>query len=386
MLVVEPAAGPDGVFAAVRAAGEAPRALAPDPERPVAVVFTSGTTGTPKGAVFCERQLAFITRTDVGPEWGGGGRALAGSALAHLGPMTKLAGNLRRGTTQYLTTAWRAPEALRRISELGIEAVGGVPTQLALMLRDPDFDRYDLSAVRAIVVGGGPATPALLREARARFGAPVAVRYSCTEAGIGTGTGFADPPEDAEVSVGRPQPGVSVRVVDEDGRPLPAGEVGEVVLDSPAVMGGYWGDPEGTARALLPGGGVRTGDLGFVDEEGRLHLAGRAGERYVRGGFNVHPMEVEAVLADHPDVAGVCVVGRSDPVMGEVGVAVVVPRPGRPVPSLGDLRAFAEGRLARYKLPDEVRGAEALPLTAMEKVDRRALEAQVAGAPGPAGA
>jgi len=375
--VLEPAPSPAAVLGGIRVPGASPPELVPDPGRPEAVVFTSGTTGTPKGAIFTGRQLAFIVGTDVGPRWGGGGTVLAGPALAHLGPMTKLAGNLRRGVTQHLMATWRASEALRRIAELGITSVGGVPTHLALMLGDPEFDRYDLSAVRAIVIGGGPATPALLREARSRFGAPLAVRYSCTEAGIGTGTALDDPEEDAEVSVGRPQPGVSVRVVDRSGVRLPDGEVGEVVLVSPAVMGGYWHDPRASAEVLLPGGGVRTGDLGRVDDRGRLRLAGRTRERYVRGGNNVYPVEVEAVLADHPDVAAVAIVSRPDPVMGEVGVAAVVAREGRPAPTVAALRSFGQGRLAGYKLPDDVVVLPALPLTAVEKVDRRALEGLV---------
>lgn len=385
LVEVEEAASAGDLLAGLRVGGEAPPPLEADPDRPIAIVFTSGTTGLPKGAVFAGRQIAFITRCDVGEEWGGGGKALAGSALAHLGPTTKLAGNLQRGSTQYLTRQFKASTALRRIAELGIAAVGGVPTQVALMLRDPDFDRLNLSSVRAIIMGGGPATPALIREARRRFGVPVAVRYSCTEAGIGTGTTFADPDEDAEVSVGRAQPGVTLGVVDADGRPVPEGEVGEVCLASPAVMSGYWRDEEATAAALGPDGAVRTGDLGWVDEQGRLHLAGRARERYVRGGYNVYPMEVEAVLAEHPALAGVAVVGRPDPVMGEVGVAVVVPAAGADAPDVAALRAFAADRLARYKLPDEVRVADALPLTAMDKLDRRALEAMV-GRPGHPGA
>ncbi len=123
---------------------------------------------------------------------------------------------------------------------------------------------------------------------------------------------------------------------------------------------------------------MRTGDLGWVDEHGRLHLAGRSRERYVRGGYNVYPMEVEGVLADHPDVAAVAVVSRDDPVMGEVGVAVVVPQPHAPTPELAQLREFASQRLARYKLPEDVVVLSALPLTAGEKVDRRALERLVA--------
>jgi acyl-CoA synthetase (AMP-forming)/AMP-acid ligase II len=173
--------------------------------------------------------------------------------------MTKLAGNLRRGATQHLTASWNASDALRRIADLGITTVGGVPTQLALMLRDREFQSYDLSRLRAIVIGGGPATPALVREARMRFGVPLAVRFSCNEAGIGTGTLLSDPEEDAELTVGRPQPGVALRNVAAEGNALPRGEVGEVVLDSPAVMDGYWRAPPhsppevGCAPAILAG-------------------------------------------------------------------------------------------------------------------------------------
>jgi acyl-CoA synthetase (AMP-forming)/AMP-acid ligase II len=227
------------------------------------------------------------------------------------------------------------------------------------------------------VVGGGPATPALVRAARARFGVPLAARYSCTEAAIGTGTRFDDPPEDAEVSVGRAQAGVTLSVIDEEDRPVPAGEVGHVCLRSGAVMSGYWNDAEATVAAFTPDGSVRTGDLGWVDEHGRLHLAGRGKEMYVRGGYNVYPMEVEGVLAEHPAVASVAVVARPDRVMGEVGVAFVVPRPGRREPTLRDVHEFASDRLAAYKLPAELRIVTSLPLTSMDKVDRRALASRL---------
>ena len=176
--------------------------------------------------------------------------------------------------------------------------------------------------------------------------------------------------------MGRPQRGVSLSVLDDDDQPVPPGEVGHVCLRSGAVMSGYWHDREATAAAFTADGCVRTGDLGLVDEKGRLRLAGRSKEMYVRGGYNVYPMEVEAVMAEHPAVAGVAVVGRPDPVMGEIGVAVVVPVAAAS-PSLDDLRRFAEGRLASHKLPEDLVLVDALPLTAMEKVDRRALAALV---------
>ena len=372
----------DDALADLRGDG-APPALADDPERPVALVFTSGTTGMPKGAVFASRQLAFITQVDTGGRWaerGQTGSAFAATPLPHLGQMTKLPGTLMRGGTTHLLPRWTAEDALRLTAELRMAAIGGIPTQVALMLQHPDLDRYDLSCVRAIVLGGGPATPALVREARKRFGAAVAIRYSCTEAGIGIGTAFDAPLEDAEVSVGRPHAGVdlSVRHGDDPARELPAGEVGEVCLRSPAVMSGYWHEPELTAAAFTPDGFVRTGDLGYLDDAGRLRLVGRSKEMYVRGGYNVYPMELEGVLAQHPAVADVAVTPRPDDVMGEVGVACVVLRDGAPAPTLDDLRAFAGGQVASYKLPDDLLVVDALPLTSMEKLDRRALAARVA--------
>jgi acyl-CoA synthetase (AMP-forming)/AMP-acid ligase II len=374
---VEPAETLDALLPDIRVRGEAPPGIDDDPERPVALVFTSGTTGAPKGALFCNRQLDAVTAIDVGDRWGGGGRGLASTSLAHLGPMTKLAGNLRGGGTTFLMRRWSAPAALGAVDRLGITFLGGIPTQIALMLQHEMLEHADVSTLQAIVIGGGPATPSLVREARARFGVPLAVRYSCTEAAIGTGTAFDDPEEDAEISVGRPQRGVQVSILGEDDLPVAAGGVGHVCLRSGAVMSGYWRNPEATAAAFTDDGSVRTGDLGWIDVRGRLRLAGRSTEMYVRGGYNVHPLEVEAVLVEHPAVAAVAVVGRTDPVMGEIGVAVVEPVPGRPVPTLRDLRRLAEDRLAAHKLPEDLVLVDALPLTAMDKVDRRALAALV---------
>jgi acyl-CoA synthetase (AMP-forming)/AMP-acid ligase II len=256
-------------------------------------------------------------------------------------------------------------------------SLAGVPTQLALMLRDPEFDSFDLSSVQMIIAGGGPITPGLAEEVRRRFGARLATRYSCTEAGIGLGTAFDDPDEDAIVSVGRPHPSVEVALRDQNGDVGQEG-IGEVCIRSAAIMSGYWRDPEQTKAAFTDDGFVRTGDLGWIDEQGRLRLVGRSKEMYVRGGYNVYPVEVESVLSTHPDVAAVAIVPRADAVMGEIGVAVVVPRdPARP-PALQDLRDYAAADIAAYKLPEAVHVTQALPLTAGDKVDRRALGDEIA--------
>ncbi|MGH9137259.1 MAG: class I adenylate-forming enzyme family protein [Acidimicrobiales bacterium] len=370
---VEPATDDSDCLAGLRVSDYAPATLPADPERPVALVFTSGTTGTPKGAVFAGRQLETITAIDTGWSWGGGGPQLGTTTFAHLGPMTKLPGALVRGGTTHLLERWRAADAVELVARERMAAIGGIPTQLALMLADPAFEAHDLSCVQAVVIGGGPATPALVRSIRARFGAAVAVRYSCTEAGIGTGTAFTDPPEDAEVSVGRPQPGVELLVLDDDDRPVEPGDIGAVCLRSAATMSRYWVQPEATAAAHTADGAVRTGDRGWVDDAGRLRLAGREREMYVRGGENVFPAEVESVLATVPGVVDVAVVARPDDVWGEVGVAVVVPADRSSPPTLASLRDAAARALAPFKLPEDVVVVDVLPLTAMDKVDRRAL-------------
>jgi acyl-CoA synthetase (AMP-forming)/AMP-acid ligase II len=350
----------EAVARELRIAGAVPPVVADDPEHPVAIVFTSGTTGTPRGAVFAGRQLAAIRAIDVGEEWGRGGASLAGTSLSHLGFMTKFAGSMQNGSTSYLLAKWRAEDALRMTAEHQLSVLTGVPTQIALMLSHPLCSELDLSSVQMVIIGGAPATPALVREVRARLGVPVSTRYSCTEAGIGCGTHPADPPEDAEETVGRPQPGVELAIRDD-----------EVLLRSAAVMSGYWNDPAATAAVLTDDGFVRTGDLGYVDDRGRLHLVGRRKEMYVRGGYNVFPVEVEAVLASAPGVRAVAVVPQASDVMGEIGVAFVVAEGERP--TLEALRAYAGEQLAAYKLPEDIRYLDELPLTAGDKVDRKAL-------------
>ena len=179
------------------------------------------------------------------------------------------------------------------------------------------------------------------------------------------------------LSVGRPHASVELALLDGDDRPVKPGEVGEVCLRSPAVMSGYWRDEEQTSAAFTRDGFIRTGDLGWIDDRGRLRLVGRSKEMYVRGGYNVYPVEVESVLSTHPDIAALAIVPRADDVMGEIGVAVIVPRDATHVPSIEELRRFAAPHIAAYKLPEALIVRTELPLTAGEKIDRRALVSQL---------
>ena len=380
VVLVDDTRPPDDVLAELDArdgGGGGTARLPVDLERPIAIVFTSGTTGAPKGAVFAGRQLEAIAEADGGRRWGAGGRGLSGTSFSHLGYMTKLPQTLRGGGCSVITRKWSAAGALDAVERYRLTTVGGIPTQVALMLRHARFAATDRSSVRLVALGGGPSTASLVRGARTGFGCPVVTRYTCTEAGVGTGTGLDDPLEDAEQTVGRARPGVDVSIRTDDGDPLPVGEIGQVCLRSDAVMSGYWRDPEATAAAMTADGAVRTGDLGFLDEQGRLHLAGRSKEMYVRGGYNVYPQQVETALAEHPGVAHLAVAPRPDPVMGEIGVAVVVPTdPVRP-PALQDLRTLGSSSLAAHELPEALVVVDELPRTAMEKIDRRALAALV---------
>jgi acyl-CoA synthetase (AMP-forming)/AMP-acid ligase II len=203
----------------------------------------------------------------------------------------------------------------------------------------------------------------------------VSVRYSSTELGIATSSMPDDPPELLATTVGKATPGVELRVVDDDGAPVEAGTVGQVVVRSPATMLCYWNDPEQTAKVKDPDGWIHTGDLGFLDADGYVHLRGRESEMFIRGGFNVYPAEVENLLERHPKVARAAVLGVPDPKLGEAGWAFVTARDASSPPTLAELRDFVGAELASFKRPDGVTVVGEMPLTPMFKVDKKVLRA-----------
>jgi acyl-CoA synthetase (AMP-forming)/AMP-acid ligase II len=297
---------------------------------------------------------------------------LASTQFAHVGFMTKLPWYLRLATRTHILGRWNADDALRTIAAQRIASIGGVAPQIALMLRSPEIDRHVWSHVQSIVMGGAASPPALVHAARSTFGAAYSIRYSSTESGgCGTGTAFDADDDEALHTVGKPRPGIEVAVRD-----------GELWLRSPTQMVGYWGDAAATAETLVDGW-LRTGDLARFDDRGNVVLAGRGTDMYIRGGYNVHPAEVEAHLVAHPLVADAVVVPRPDPVMGEIGVAVVVARDPSSPPTLDDLRAHLTGKLAHHKLPEALRLVDELPYTSGQKLDRRALIAHEARTPSP---
>jgi acyl-CoA synthetase (AMP-forming)/AMP-acid ligase II len=378
---VDPPAGVDSVvrrpeLAALCTADPLPSLPDLDPSDPVAIVWTSGTTGVPKGAVFDHANLR-----DMAPGAGAlsadGDRRLSPLPFAHVGYMTRMWDELvHRITTVITPTPWKAAGALHLIEEERVTVGQGVPTQWALMLADPTFESTDVSSLRLASTGAARVPAELVREMRERLGCPVVVRYASTEASLITGTRLGDPDEVVAETVGRASEGVELRLVGEEGGPVTTGDVGLVRCRSGAAMRGYWQDPERTAEVLDPDGWVSTGDLGWLGDDGNLRLVGRRTEMYVRGGYNVYPAEVEAVLGEHPAVDKAAVVGLPAPVLGDVGWAFVVPVPGATVDA-DELKGWCRERLADYKAPDHVRLVDDLPLTSMLKVDKRALASLV---------
>ncbi|MFF1834814.1 class I adenylate-forming enzyme family protein [Streptomyces sp. NPDC058231] len=362
-----------------RHAGTRPRAL-PQLTRadPAVIIWTSGTTGTPKGAWYDHAGLEAAVRTS-GVMSTPFDRKLVATPFAHAGYMAKVWDQLAWGATLVIgQVPWKAAEMAEILGAERITVAGGVPTQWTKLLELPDSARAPWPHLRLGISATAPAAPELVRRVNEVLGVPLVVRYAMTESPSISGTEPQDPPEVQFRTVGRPQNGVEVRVVDEEEHPLPPGGTGAVRVRGAAVMRGYWRDPERSAAALDAGGWLHTGDVGHYTEAGHLVLTGRSSDVYIRGGYNVHPLEVENVLSEHPEVARAAVVGTAAPVIGEIGVAFVVPRDPAAPPDLAELRQFTRGHLADYKSPDRLVIVDALPLTPMLKVDRRALRTSAA--------
>jgi acyl-CoA synthetase (AMP-forming)/AMP-acid ligase II len=349
------------------------RHVALDDTDPLAIVWTGGTTGMPKGAWFDHACLRAMTE-GAAPLSALGDRRLSPLPFAHVGAMTRVWDELHhRITTVIVPSPWTAERALELIATERVTVSQGVPTQYRLMFDHSSFAACDTSSLRLAGVGAARIPPELVVEIREKLGCPVVVRYASTESCLATGTRLDDTPETLATTVGRPNGGVELRILGADGAPVGPGEVGTVSLRSRAVMRGYWNDPERTAEALDPDGWLQTGDLGWVGNDGNLRLAGRSTEMYIRGGYNVYPIEVENCLGAHDDVTATAVLGAGvDDRLGEIGVLFAVPRAGASL-SLDDLRAFVKERLADYKAPDALVVVDELPVTSIGKVDKVAL-------------
>lgn len=340
------------------------------PDDLAVIIWTSGTTGLPKGACFSHANLKSAIAT-AGPLAAPFARKLSSVPFAHAGYMAKGWEQVAYGMTLVITESpWSADQMLRLLVEEKISIAGAVPTQWAKLMELPGLVQADLSRIAVGVTATAPAPPELIERVTQAIGAPLIVRYSMTECPSMTGTRIGDTAEVQYRTVGRPQPGVEIAL-----REVDASGVGRIAVRSAGVMQGYWRDPQRTAEVLTGDGWLLSSDLGRLDTEGNLVLAGRTGDMYIRGGYNVYPIEVERLLSELPSIAAVAVIGMPADKIGEIGVAFVVPADPAAPPSLEDLRRHVRGELADYKAPDRLVLLEALPLTSMMKVDKAALKA-----------
>jgi acyl-CoA synthetase (AMP-forming)/AMP-acid ligase II len=353
-------------------------------------MYTSGTTGVPKGVLTTHRNLAAAAETSPYWEFDAGSISLTPLPMFHIGGIGWAFLGLWNGATTILVSDF-APEGVLDVLER--ERVTNavlVPTMLQLLTAVPGASDRDYSALRSIAYGASPITTPVLKASLRTFRCSFYGIYGLTES---TGGVLQLDPADHDPdgprehllgSAGKPLPWVELRVADHDtGRELGPREVGEVWLRAPNVMAGYFNRPEETAAALPGDGWLRTGDGGYLDEQGYLFLTDRIKDMIVSGGENVYPIEVEEALAQHPDVVEVAVIGVPDERWGETVKALVVRRGGTSLEP-EELIAFARQRLAGYKLPRSVDFVEELPRTPSGKVLKRDLRARFRAASTPA--
>ncbi len=345
------------------------------------LVFTSGTTGNPKGAMTTHSQTlrTFATWAEVVGLRAGDRYLIVNPFFHTFGYKAGILACLMAGATIVPEPVFDVGVILRRVAEERISVLPGPPTIFQSILDHPERSSFDLSTLRLVVTGAAVIPVELIESLWSDLGIEtVLTAYGLTEAtGTVTMCRQGDSAEIIATTSGRAIPDVEVRIIDGEGNELEAGEQGEIVVRGYNVMSGYLDAPEATAEAIDPDGWLHTGDIGFLDASGNLAITDRLKDMYVSGGFNVYPAEVEAVLRRHPGVAQVSVVGIPDHRMGEVGLAVVVLAPDAdPEAVTATLPGFAKDQLANFKVPRRVEVVDVLPTNASGKVLKRELRAR----------
>jgi len=346
------------------------------------ILFTSGTTGAPKGAQLTHR--ASIRAYDAWSTVVGlraGDRYLIVNPFFHaFGLKAGILACLIKGATMVPHAVFDVPSVMRRVAEERITMLPGPPAIFQTILNAPDLADHDLSSLRLSVTGAATIPTSMIIAMRDTLGFETVVTgYGLTEAhGIATMCRHDDDPDTIAHTSGRAIPGVEVRLVDDDGKEVDAGQPGEVFVRGYNVMRGYLDDPIATAEAIDADGWLHTGDIAVADADGNIAITDRKKDMFIVGGFNAYPAEIEKILTGHPDVAQCAVVGVPDARLGEVGAAFVVRATGTAV-TADDLIAWARERMANYKVPRTVEFVEALPLNAAGKVLKYDLRARAAG-------
>ncbi|MCP1471717.1 acyl-CoA synthetase (AMP-forming)/AMP-acid ligase II [Sphingobium sp. OAS761] len=340
------------------------------------IIFTSGTTGRPKGAIATHRQVVqtfgdWAVRVDLRE----GDKYLIVNPFFHtFGYKAGWVNCLTRGATIVPMAMFDGAEMVRQIEQNRISFLPGPPTIYLTLLQELAGDKpRDFSSLRVAVTGAAPVAPSLVDRMRTELGMSNIVNgYGMTECGVISMTCQGDDAETVAHTCGYPMPGMEIRCVDDDGKDVPIGEAGEFWVRGHSVMKGYLDDATATAEAIDPDGWLHTGDIGTIDARGYLKITDRKKDMYISGGFNCYPAEIEKLLAAHPAIETAAVIGIPDERMGEIGKAFVVLRPGAEADERGII-GWAREHMANYKTPRKVAFVDALPRNAGGKVLRTAL-------------
>ncbi len=348
------------------------------PEDVCDVLFTSGTTGAPRGVLMTHAQTLrqFSDWCDMAGLVAGD-RYLVVNPFFHMfGYKAGCLASLMCGATIIPKAVFDVDDVLRTVAAESVTVLPGPPTIYQSILDHPDRDRFDLSSLRVAVTGAADIPVELIRRLRRELPfRTVIAGYGLTEAGTVTGTAGDDDPDTVATTVGRARPGLEIRIVDDAGAEQPAGSPGEVLVRGYSVTRGYLDDPAGTASTIDAGGWLHTGDLGVLDDRENLRIVGRKKDMFIVGGFNAYPAEIENLLLGHAAVGRVAVIGIPDRRLGEVGMAFVVPAPGAALEP-AELIEWAREEMANYKVPRVVEIVEDLPVNAAGKVEKDRLRAR----------
>jgi fatty-acyl-CoA synthase len=343
------------------------------------IIFTSGTTGTPKGVMHshntrCRSALGTAISVGLKPQdiW------LIMVPLSHTTALVNaFYSSVIKGSCQVLLETWNVEEAMQEITRHRVTLPIGVPTMPIMMLQRPDFDKYDLTSVRAMVLAGAPLPIEVARQIIQKMGCYVTSAYGMTETAMSNITRLDDPVEVVCETVGRPQPGMEHKVVDEKRRIVPLGVKGEACARGQNVCLGYFKDPARTAQTIDGHGWIHSGDLATMDENGNLRIVGRIKDMIVRGGENISPTEIEDILYTYPKVAQVSVVAIPDERLGEKTCACIIPKPGGSI-TQEEVKAFFRDKVAHFKIPDRVELMYEFPMTPSGKIRKNVLREMMA--------
>ena len=352
----------------------------------LALAFTSGTTGLPKGVLQSQRMInALALNMSIDYEIVADEFRYTASPIFHIAGQAMIAMHIMRSFPTLILPQFDEGRVLHWMQSGRLTGAFLVPTMISRLLDDPRVNDGSYESIRSIIYGAAPMTPALLRRAMTVFTCDFINAFgAATEGGLQASLSAADHRRAAAGaahllgSIGKPAFGVNLRLVDVDGKDVPHGEAGEIVTRSNAVMSGYLEMPGETARAIRDGW-FWGGDLARMDEDGYLYLAGRSKDMIIRGGENIYPIEIETVISEYPGVTAAAVIGQPDDHWGEIVVAFITAERGAAV-ERDAIRRFCRERLAPYKIPEVVTVIEEMPLNASGKILKRELRARLAHA------